>query len=34
MINPPMEVEGVGRFSFIQDPMGAYLSVVQVASEG
>ena len=30
-INPPMEVENVGRFAFIQDPFGAYLSVIQVA---
>ena len=28
---PPMEVENVGRFSMIQDPMGAYLSVIQIA---
>ena len=34
VLNPPMEVEGVGRFSFIQDPLGAYLSVIQVASKG
>ena len=28
---PPMAVENVGRFSMVQDPMGAYLSVMQVA---
>lgn len=28
----PMEVQGVGRFSMIQDPMGAYLSVMQIAA--
>ena len=32
-ISPAMEVEGVGRFSFIQDPQGAYFSIIQVARD-
>ena len=31
VLYPPMEVENVGRISMIQDPMGAYLSVIQIA---
>ena len=33
VINPPMEVENVGWFSFIQDPIGAYLSVIQITRQ-
>ena len=31
VVSPVMEVENVGRFSFIQDSTGAYLSVIQIA---
>ena len=31
VVSPIMEVENVGRFSFIQDSTGAYLSVIQIA---
>ena len=31
VIHQPMEVENVGRFSFIQDAVGAYLSLIQIA---
>lgn len=34
IINQPMRIEGVGTFSFIQDPMGAYLSVMELESAG
>ncbi len=34
VINPPVEVETVGRFSFIQDPTGAHLSLMQLEQEG
>ena len=34
VLYPPMEVENVGRFSMLQDPMGAYLSVIQIARKG
>jgi len=27
---PPMDVTGVGRFVFIQDPQGAYFAVIQL----
>ena len=30
-INPAMEVADVGRFSFVQDPQGAYFSIMQMA---
>ncbi len=29
-ISPPMEVEDVGRFAFLHDPQGAYVSFIQV----
>ena len=32
-ITPSMAVEGVGRFAFIRDPQGAYLSIMQMAQE-
>ena len=31
VISPILEVENVGRLSFIQDPTGAYLTVIQIA---
>ncbi len=33
-INPAMEVPDVGRFSFVQDPQGAYFSIMQMARRG
>ena len=33
-INPAMEVPDVGRFSFVQDPQGAYFSIMQMAGQG
>ena len=33
-INPAMEVPDVGRFSFVQDPQGAYFSIMQMAGRG
>ena len=32
-ITPAMKVEGVGRFSFIQDPQGCYLSIIQIMGD-
>lgn len=32
VLNPPMEVEGVGRFSVLQDDQGATFSVIQLES--
>lgn len=29
-VSPPMEVEDVGRFAFLHDPQGAYVSFIQV----
>ena len=31
---PPMQVEGVGRFVFLQDPQGAVVALIEPASEG
>ena len=33
-IAPAIAMEGVGRFSFIQDPQGGYLSIIQLARGG
>ena len=30
-INPAMEIPDIGRFSFVQDPQGAYFSIIQMA---
>lgn len=30
---PPMQVEGVGRFAFLQDPQGAVLAIIQYVRE-
>ncbi|TGG87442.1 MAG: VOC family protein [Aphanocapsa feldmannii 277cV] len=32
-ISPAMEVDGVGRLSFIRDPQGAYSSIIQMTRE-
>jgi len=29
-VMPPMDVEDVGRFVFLQDPQGAYLAFIQI----
>jgi hypothetical protein len=31
-VMPPMEVEGVGRFVFVQDPQGAYVALMQISA--
>ena len=33
-ITPAMEVPEAGRFSFVQDPQGAYFSIMQMEREG
>lgn len=32
-VTPPMEVAGVGRFTYLQDPQGGYFSIIQVEDQ-